>query len=70
MLYWKKELEMLSSLLKTFGMKEVKVVVYACPCDGDMAKTNTTLFQLGREVVISEKSNRVETGPGANSSCT
>jgi hypothetical protein len=27
MLYWKKELEMLSRLLKRFGMKDVKVVV-------------------------------------------
>ena len=60
---------MLSRLLKTFGM--IKAVVDAYPCDGDMAKiTNSILFQLGREIVIGEKSNRVETGPGANSSCT
>ena len=46
---------MLSRLLKTFGMKEVKEVVDAYPCDGDMAKNNSILFQLGRETAIGEK---------------
>ena len=36
--YSRKELEMLSRLLKTFGMKEVKEVVDAYQCNGDMAK--------------------------------
>ena len=55
MLYWKKELEMLSRLLKNFGMKEVEAVVDAYPCDGDAAKkSNSILFELGREIAICE----------------
>ena len=55
--FWKKELELLSRLLKTFGMKDVKEVVNAHSCDGDMAKkTSIVLFQLGREITIGEGS--------------
>ena len=43
-----KELEMLSRLLKSFGMKDVKAVVDAYPCDGYMAKKRTiTELRLG-----------------------
>ena len=50
---------MLSRLLKTFGMKEVKAVVDAYPCDGDMAKKpNSILFQLSREISIGEKNKQ------------
>ena len=38
----KKELEMLSRLLKTFGMKKVKAVADVYPCDGNMAKNLTS----------------------------
>ena len=71
MLYWKKELEMLSKLFKAFGMKEIKAVFDVYPCDSDMAKKrNSILFQLGREIMIGEKSFiKFETGPGADSSC-
>ena len=41
MLTLKKELEMLSRLLKTFGLKEVKAVVDIYPVDGDMTKNLT-----------------------------
>ena len=39
MLYWKKELEMLLRLLKTFGTKEFEAIVNAYSCD--MAKNLT-----------------------------
>ena len=59
MLFREKKLEMLLRLLKTYGMKEVKAVANAYPCDGDMAKKpNSILFQLGREIAIGEK-NRI-----------
>ena len=52
-------------------MKEDKTVVDAYPCDGDMAKRmKSILFKLGRKKAIDEKSNRVETWPGLNYSCT
>ena len=40
-LYWKKELEMVSRLLKGHSLKEIKSVVDAYPCNGDMAKNQT-----------------------------
>ena len=72
MLYWKKELEMLLRLLKTFGMEEVKAVEDAYPCDGNMAKKpNSILFQLGREIAVSEKcQTELRLSQVANSSCT
>ena len=55
MLYWKKEIEVLSRLLKTFGMKEVKAMVDVYPCDGDMAKNLTAISFHWAEIVIGEK---------------
>ena len=43
MLYWKKELEMLSRLIKNYGRKEVKAVVDAYPHDIYIAKKNKTV---------------------------
>ena len=37
-------------------MKEIKAVVDAYPCDGDMAKKpNSILFQLGGDIAIGER---------------
>ena len=48
---------MLSRLFNSFGMKEVKAVIGAYPCDGDMAKKpNSILFQFSREKAIVEGS--------------
>ena len=50
MLYWKKELEMLSSI-KSSKMKNINDVVDSYSCDGDMAtKTSKICFRLGREI--------------------
>ena len=68
---WKKELELLLILLKSFGMKDVKAVVGAYPCDGDMTQKTRQHSLLIRQ----RNSNRrrkwgwVETGPCASSSC-
>ena len=35
---------MLLRLLKNYGTKEIKAVVDAYPCDGDMAKNQTVPF--------------------------
>ena len=43
-LYWKKKLEMLSRLLKHFGVKDVKAIVDTYPHDGDSKKTSNILF--------------------------
>ena len=60
MLYCKKELEMLSRLLKTFGMKVIKAVMDVYPCDGGTAKKpNSILFQLSGEIVIGEKNEKI-----------
>ena len=48
MLYWKKELEMLLRLFKSFGMEEVKTVVDAYPCDGDMKKNKEYPLSTGQ----------------------
>ena len=59
MLYWKKEIEVLSRLLKTFGMKEVKAMVDVYPCDGDMAKNLTAISFHWAEIVIGEKIKQI-----------
>ena len=56
---------MLLRLVKTFAVKEVKEVMDAYPYDGDMSKKPSILFHQ-----LVKKSNKIETGPGANSSCT
>ena len=43
-LYWKKEIEMFSRLLKNFETKDVKAVVNSYPHVGDMAKTKQYSF--------------------------
>ena len=37
-------------------MKNAKAVVNAYPCDSDIMKKNSILFQFGREIAISEES--------------
>ena len=47
-LYWKKVLEMVWSLLKSFGMKDVNAVDDVYLHDGDMTKNQTvSSFNLG-----------------------
>ena len=42
--------------VECFGMREVKAVVNAYPCDvGKAKKPNSIFFQLGREMAISER---------------
>ena len=68
-LYWKKELEMLLRLLKSFGMKDANAVVDSYPCDAETTKSKQ--YHLP---IMQRNSNRrrilniVETGPGVNSS--
>ena len=57
MLYKKKELEKLSRLLKTFGIKEVKAVVDVYPCECDMAKKQTVSSFNWAERLQSAKQN-------------
>ena len=71
MLYWKKELEMLSRLLKRFGMKDVKVVVKLIHVMVTWQKIKQySLLIEQRDSNQWKKSNRVETGPGAKFSYT
>ena len=45
-----------SSAYVNHGLKEVKAVVNTDPCDGDMAKSNSILFWLDREITTNEGS--------------
>ena len=56
MLYWRKELEMLSRILKSYEVKNVNAVVDAYPCDEDIAKPNKVIFQLSKKILIGKGS--------------
>ena len=63
MLYWEKELEMLSRLLKNFGMKDVEAVVDASSHDRDMAtKKNKIFFLFDRKIAVGKGSKKLRLG--------